>query len=144
MIRKAFEELSRLQVSIIMRVMSDTLPLQKFYLTIKRTNTADCRTCNSTENANHFIFRCKRHHRERNQMLKRVKFRWGEFNRRKHFNVRYFLYGFLKPPPGKDESREIDNETQVVFWQELCSFVAATGRFTSLFGELTKVKVKEK
>ena len=44
----------------------------------------------------------------------------------------------------KNEPRTIDDKTQVMFWQKLCEFVIETGRFTSIFGELERAKVKEK
>ena len=88
----------------MIRIFGDRLPLNNFYFMIKRKNSPDCDECKCTENVNHFIFKCKKHHVIRNQMLKRIKFRWGQFNREKHFNARYFLCGFLvKPQKNKKE-----------------------------------------
>ena len=41
-IRHIFEELSREEVSIIMRVMSNTLPLKDFYYKLKRASSPKC------------------------------------------------------------------------------------------------------
>ena len=141
--KRLFEELSRREVSILMRVISNRLPLKDFYYKIKRSDSPDCVECKCTENANHYLFRCKRYHVQRNRMLVKVGNCWEDFNRKKHFNVRHFIYGCMMKPP-KNEPRTIDDKTQVMFWQKLCEFVIETGRFTSIFGELGRAKVKEK
>ena len=123
--------------------MSNTLPLKEFHFQIKKAASPHCSICRCVENANHYIFGCKRYHIQRNRMLKNIKRKWWGFCRKKHFNARTFLYGFLIKPP-ENRPRTIEDKTQIMFWKQLCGFVADTGRFTSLFGDLVKVKVKEK
>ena len=76
-------------------------------------------------------------------MLNRVKQKWEDFSRKKHFTAKDFIYGYARVLPPKTE-RLVDLPTQVIFWKNLCLFIAETGRFTDLFGGLVKVKAKER
>ena len=141
--QKALQKLNRVETHMIVRILCDRLPLNVFQFTMKNTNTPTCSTCGKVENTNHFIFTCQKYQVQRNAMLNRVKSKWGSFCRKKHFTAKKFIYGyFIELPPKK--KRLVDLPTQVIFWKNLCLFVAETGRFTDLFGGGVRVKAKER
>ena len=76
-------------------------------------------------------------------MLRQVKFDWMLFQRKKHFTAKQFIYGYFRELPPKTK-RVVDQRVQLIFWKNLCLFVANSGRFTDLFGGLVKVKDKDR
>ena len=142
-IHKTLQELSRVETHIIVRIMCDRLPLSNFQFTMNNTNTPMCATCGKVENTNHLIFTCQKYQVQRNSMLNRIKSKWIFFERKKHFTARTLIYGYYRELPPRTK-RLVDKRVQLIFWKNLCLFIAETGRFTDLFGGSVKVKAKEK
>ena len=121
-IQKALQELTRVEAHMIVRILCNRLPLNSFQFTMNNIVTPMCEACGKVENTNHFIFTCQKYQVQRNNMLKRVKFSWGKFSRKKHFTAKDFIFGHARTLPPKAK-RLVDLPTQVILWKNLCLFI---------------------
>ena len=121
-------KLSRAQMTIIVRAMTNRLPTKFFMNKIGNSKTRRCSECGRYDTSRHYLFYCRKFSHYREIFSKKLQNIHIEYKQDKHLNAETILYGFWT------KGLEVNLPTQIKFWKAIVVFVKETNRFPNLFG----------